>query len=244
MCPVKDLKHIIKDRTCLVFIDFEATQLTHEMIQIGAIKVYLKPDLTIKKTFKPYETLVKPKNHVGKIVTELTGLTDYRVKKDGVPYRVALNGLKKYCGRDFERCLFVVYGNSDGTILRSSGEHNMDASMPDTMFIVHHLFDFSSFAYRYIKGEDGNPMSLSRLVALFGIPFDGHAHTALDDARNLMNVYQAFLTDKEKVKHEYMKSLSHYTKGHPVITEVIRKLGKGETVTPEEFEAIVTRSLQ
>ena len=241
---MKDLKRIIKDRTCLIFIDLEATQVTHEMIQIGAYKTYLNPDLTIKKVFRPFEMLVKPKHRVGKIVTDLTGLTDYKVKTQGVTYRTALLSFKAYCGKDFDRCLFVVYGNSDGSIFRASAENNMDASMPLTMSIVHRIFDFCGFAFRYIKGDDGNPLSLSRMVNLFSSPFDGHAHSALDDAKNLMHVYQAFLKSPAIVKREYKKVLALSCTQHAAVKEVITRLTAGKTVTPNDFEKILDEALK
>ena len=241
---MKDLQRIIKDKKCLVFIDLEATQISHEMIQIGAYKTYLKPDGTIRKCFKPFELLVKPKHRVGPVVTELTGITDYRVKKDGVTYRAALQAFRKYCGRDFDHCLFVVYGNSDGNIFKASGENNMDASMAETMFIVHHLFDFCAFAARYIRGDDGNPMSLTRLLDVFGIPFDGQAHTALADAKNLMHLYQAFLTSPEILKREYKKHLTRFSGENFAIREVVRKLAAGEDITAAEFDSIIEQAIQ
>lgn len=241
---VKELKRILKERRCLVFIDLEATQTSHEVIQIGAYKTYLNDDLLIKKVFKPFELFVKPKHRVGKYVTELTGITDLQVKREGVTYRTALASLKKYCGRDYDKCLFVVYGNTDGSMLRATAENNMDASMQETMYIVHHIWDFCAYCSRYIKGQDGNPMSLTRVLEVFGIPFDGQAHSASADARNLMHLYQAFMRSPAILKREYKKTLTHYSGGNNVIREVITRLANGKDVSASDFDKIIEDSFR
>ena len=244
MPTVKDLRKVIKDKRCLVFLDLEATQTSHEMIQIGAYKVYLDDNLLIKKCFKPFQTYVKPKHHIGKFVTDLTGITDLKVKREGVSYRVALNSFKKYCGKDFYRCLFVVYGNSDASIFRASMENNMDASKEDTIHIIKHIFDFCFFAFKFVQGEDGNPLSLKRILDVFGVPFDGQAHDALADTKNLMYLYQAMLKSPNIMLREYKKTLVHFVGQNQVITEVIHRLANGKTITPEDFEAILKDTFQ
>ena len=241
---MKDLRKVLKDKRCLVFIDLEATQASHEMIQIGAYKVYLNDDLLIKKCFKPFQTYVKAKHHVGKYVTDLTGITDLMIKREGVSYRVALNSFKKYCGKDFYRSLFVVYGNSDASIFRASMENNLDASKEDTIHIVKHIFDFCFFAFKFIQGDDGNPLSLKRILDVFGVPFDGQAHDALADAKNLMHLYQAMLKSPNIMLREYKKTLSHFVGQNQLVTEVIHRLGNGKGITPEEFEAILKDTLE
>lgn len=241
---MKDLKRILKNRRCIIFLDLEATQLTHEMIQIGAIKTYLNDDLVIRKVMKPFELYVKPKHKVGKLVTDLTGITDYTVRKEGVTYRSALQSFYKYCGKDLNDALIFVYGNSDGSIFRASAENNMDASMQETTYIIHHIFDFCAFASRYIKGDDGNPLSLSRLLALFGIPFDGQAHSALADARNLMHLYQAFLQSPSILKREYKKVLAKHSNKNSILGDIVSRLIAGETITPESFDEMIEGALK
>ena len=241
---VKDLKKIIKERRCLVFIDLEATQISHEMIQLGAIKTYIGEDQKIKKVFKPFQTYVKPKHFVGKYVTQLTGINDLLLKREGVSYRVALNSFKKYCGKDFYRALFVVYGSSDGSIFYASMENNLDASKEDTLFIVRHIFDFGNFLLRYVKSDDGNQLSLTHALNAFGIAFDGQAHDALQDAKNLMTLYKATLENPDILSKEYKKTLLRFTVQNSAISEAIQRLANGQDVTAKEFDQMIEDSFQ
>ena len=64
---MKDLEKIINSRKSLCFLDLEGTQFSHEMIAIGAIKVDIRKDLSIKKIHKGYYSLVLAKNKIGKL---------------------------------------------------------------------------------------------------------------------------------------------------------------------------------
>ena len=88
------LEKILKGRKSLCFIDLEGTQFSHEMIAIGAVKVDVKRDGSVKKIHKGYYTLVKPKSRIGKVVTDLTGITEKDVKEKGVPFRIVMRDLK------------------------------------------------------------------------------------------------------------------------------------------------------
>ena len=64
---MRALKKIVSNRKTLCFLDLEGTQFSHEMIAIGALKVDLKKDGTVKKIAKPFYSLVIPKNKIGKV---------------------------------------------------------------------------------------------------------------------------------------------------------------------------------
>ena len=88
-------KHLNK-RKVLCFLDLEGTQFSHEMIALGAVKVDIKKDDSIKKIHKGYYSLVKAKNKIGKIVTDLTGINEAMVKQNGKSLRVVISEFKKY----------------------------------------------------------------------------------------------------------------------------------------------------
>ena len=56
-------KHLNNVKT-LCFLDLEGTQFSHEMIAIGAVKVNIRKDGSIKKIHRGIYTLVKSKNRV------------------------------------------------------------------------------------------------------------------------------------------------------------------------------------
>lgn len=225
-------------------MDLEGTQFTHEMIAIGAIKVDIKKDGSIKKIHKGYYTLVKAKNRIGKVVTDLTGITEEDVKKNGVSFRVALEGLKKYLGRNFTKCLFVTFGNHDFRIMSQSLAHNLDVKKDDVEIIIKHQFDFTEFMNQYIKDENNNNLSLANALKVFGLDFNGTQHDALADTKNLVYLYDAFLKNKEIVAEEYRKTLGMYRHLPEPIHLVVEKLARKENVSAKEFEQYIKDSLQ
>ena len=52
MSYVKQLERALRGKKVLVFLDLEGTQFTHEMIEIGAYKVFLKDDSILEGTKK------------------------------------------------------------------------------------------------------------------------------------------------------------------------------------------------
>ena len=241
---MKDLEKALKGIKTLVFLDLEGTQYSHEIIEIGAHKVTLKDDGTIKKIFKGFKQYVRPKERIGHYVTKLTGITEELIKKEGVPFRVAQQGLKKYVGKDYAHCRFVTFGTYDYTMILSSAENNMDASMEEARYVVHHGFDFSAFLSRYIKSEQGNPLSLANYLKLFEVEFHGKEHDALADAYNLALLYKAFLDRKDIVEAEYKKTLEHFSHLPSPIAKVMRSLNEGKSVSTEDYDRFIKESLQ
>ena len=241
---MKDLQRIIGNRRSLLFFDLEATQVSHELIEIGAYRVTLNDDLSIKKVFKPYHAYVKPKHRIGAIVTKLTGITEKIINEKGISYREVLSGLQKYLGKQFGETLFVCYGDQDPRILQASSENNMDASREVSRYISRHCFDFLAFLGRFVRDENTNPLSLTHMCELFGLTFEGTAHGATADAKNLMNLYEAFLAKPEVVKESYKRLLSHLNGVPTPLRKLVSKLNSGETITPAEYDAIIQESLQ
>ena len=241
---MKELKRIIKDRRCLLFIDLEGTQITHEMIEIGAYKDILKDDLTPKKVFKPYHAYVLAKHRVGPIVTKLTGITDMKLKKEGIPFRAVLDGLKKYLGKDHDQALLVSYGAQDAHIILASSENNMDASTDEARFLARHFFDLGDFAARFVRDDAGNMLSLTNALKMFEVPFEGTAHCALDDAYNLFLLYKALLERRDILKNRYKDVLGKQHHLPTPIRTVVNMLTSGETITPEVWDRLVEDSLK
>ena len=241
---MKALERKIHEHRCLVFIDLEGAQTSHEIIEIGAYKVILRDDLTVKKVFKPYHAFVLSKHRVGPIVTKLTGITDLQLKREGIPFRTMQIQLKKYIGKDFKNPLFVSYGPTDATMFLASSENNMDASTDEARFVARHFFDLAGFIGQFVRDDQGNPYSLTNALKLYGVEFEGTAHNAQDDAYNLLLLYQAFLAKREITLKRYMRILANASHVPDPIAAVVRTLNKGETVTPEKFRSLVEESLK
>ena len=236
-------KHLNFVKT-LCFLDLEGTQFSHEMIALGAVKVSIRKDGSIKKIHRGMYTLVKSKNRIGHVVTELTGITDAKMKKEGISFRAAIDELKKYMGREFTKSKYVTFGSHDLRIISQSLAYNLDAKKEDVMVLIKHNFDLAEFLSNYVKDENNNTYSLANFLKVFGLDFKGTQHNALSDALNLAYLYDAFLKNQDIVKDEYKKVLGKMRHLPEPIHQAIKKLSEGESVTPEEFDQYIENSLK
>ena len=242
---MKDLRQIIGKRRTLVFIDLEGTQFSHEMIALGGVKVDLNKNGQIRKIHRGFYRLVLAKNKVGKVVVELTGITDEMLKKDGVRFRNAILDFKKYVGKDFNNTLFIAYGNHDARILAQSLIYNLDAPADDVKLMIKHFFDFSDYISRYVRDDNYNTYSLSNILNLFGVEFKGEKHNALADTINLVKLFDVVQKRKDIVQREYVKTLSKAHGLTPPISALVKRiLVDKETTSYDDFVKIIGDSLE
>ena len=233
---MKKFERLLKGHKSLVFLDFEGTQFSHEMIAIGATHVIIDRHGYIKKHKKPFRVYVKAHNRVGKIVTELTGITDEMLKQKGVSFFTAMSELKKYCGLSFRKSSFITFGNHDMKILSSSISYSFDFPKEIVQCIQQNYIDFSAFISEFMRDDKGNPLSLIRYCDAFGVPQAGPAHDPAVDAENLAWLYDAAMRKSEILIDEYKKVLKCFNHFPQPVSNVIKKLASEETVTSEEFE--------
>jgi DNA polymerase III epsilon subunit-like protein len=241
---MKALRKAIKDKRVLVFVDLEGTQFTHEMIEIGAYVAYLDDDLHIKKHDKGFTTYVKATNPIGRVVENMTGITEKTLKTKGVSFPAAMTLFQKYLRKNKNDCIYVTFGNHDLVIVNKSVYYSGDASKDFAHTINKEYLDFSQFLSTYIKDPNGNPYSLTNYLKVFGVPFEGRAHDALTDALNLMDLYNAFLDHPEIVEEEYKKVLCKMHHLPTPIGTVLKKLSEGGTVTPDIWENAIKDALK
>ena len=241
---MKPLNDILKGRKTLCFIDLEGAQMSHEIIEIGAYKCQIREDGTIKRTYRPYKAYVRPKHAVGHFVTKLTGITEKQLREEGVPYREMLNGLIKYLGKDFQKTLFVAYGSQDASMFVASADNNMDASMEQSLFISKRTFDYCEFLGTFLRSESNNVMSLEHACEAFHIPFEGKAHDAVDDAKNLMLLYSAVLANQKLLAQYYKRTLSVSPKTPAPLRLLLRLLEEKKSIDVADFDAALEASLE
>ena len=233
---MKKFERLLKGHKSLVFLDFEGTQFSHEMIAIGATHVIIDRHGFIKKHKKPFRVYVKAHNRVGKIVTDLTGITDEMLKQKGVSFFTAMSELKKYCGLSFRKSSFITFGNHDMKILSSSISYSFDFPKEIVQCIQQNYIDFSAFISEFMRDDKGNPLSLIRYCDAFGVPQAGPAHDPAVDAENLAWLYDATMRKNEILIDEYKKVLKSFNHFPQPVSNVIKKLANDENVTSEEFE--------
>ena len=234
----KKLLKALKGHKILVFLDFEGTQFSHEMIAIGGLCVSIDIKTgVIKRRKAPFKIYVKAHNKIGNYVTELTGISENTLKTKGVVFDTAMKALKKYVGINFKKATFVTFGNHDLRILNQSIAYNFSYPKEITSQIQKNYFDFAAFISEFIRDEKGNPLSLVHYCALFNVAEAGTAHDPEVDAINLANLYDAFVKQPNLVVEEYKKHLRLHNSNLPEpIGAVVTKLSSGKTVTAKEFE--------
>lgn len=236
---MKKLEKALKGHKHLVFLDFEGTQFTAEMIAIGAVSVTLDKKGRIKSRKDPITIYVKAKNKIGKFVTELTGITEEKLKEEGVIFAIAMHRLKKYVGRAFDKSTFITYNNHDMRILNQSISYNLDYPKEITSQIQKNYFDFAAFFDDFILDDNGNPLSLVHACELFGLSLAEPAHDPCNDAINLANLYDAFLAKPEIVMEHYKRALTHFSKAPEPIIRVIRQLASEQDVSANDFDEYI-----
>ena len=233
---MKKFERLLKGHKSLVFLDFEGTQFSHEMIAIGATHVVIDRHGYIKKHKKPFRVYVKAHNRVGKIVTDLTGITDEMLKQKGVSFFTAMSELKKYCGLSFRKSSFITFGNHDMKSLSSSISYSFDFPKEIVQCIQQNYIDFSAFISEFMRDDKGNPLSLIKYCDAFGVKQAGPAHDPAVDAENLAWLYDATMRKSDILIDEYKKVLKSFNHFPAPVSNVIKKLANDESVTSEEFE--------
>ena len=233
---MKKFERLLKGHKSLVFLDFEGTQFSHEMIAIGATHVIIDRHGYIKKHKKPFKVYVKAHNRVGKIVTDLTGITDEMLRQKGVSFFTAMSELKKYCGMSFRKSSFITFGNHDMKILSSSISYSFDFPKEIVQCIQQNYIDFSAFISEFMRDDKGNPLSLIRYCEAFGVKESGPAHDPAVDAENLAWLYDATMRKSDILLDEYKKVLKSFNHFPQPVSNIVKKLANDEDVSYKEFE--------
>ena len=243
MHGMEALKKVLKGRKHLIFFDLEGTQNTHEVIEIGAVGVTIHEDGTVKKVHKGFSCYVKARAPIGHFVTDLTGITQKTLEKQGLLYHDAICQFQKYASRFKGDVLFVSYGNGDISILEQSSYVNFDDGVEFVRNIKKNYLDFAAFFGNFVRSDKGNVYSLTNALKLFDAVFEGTAHDALADAMNLERLYEQFLEQKEVVALLYKQTLSRYHSLPVPVQKVMQALSSGRTVDQETYEQFIKESL-
>lgn len=168
-----------------IVFDLETTGLrsdTHEIIEIAAIKVN-----TLSNKHQTFQALVKPKKKIPKKITELTGITQKMVDKDGDDIEEVL---KEFI--DFIGDLRLVAFNAPfdmSFLLKSSNDHGIDIKNP-----VSCALEMFRKAF-----PDEESYKLVDIAKRSGFPTEG-AHRALNDCRVALPVYTTAASALNSIK--------------------------------------------
>ena len=122
----------------------------------------------------------------------------------------------------------------------ASADNNMDASMEQSLFISKRTFDYCEFLGTFLRSESNNVMSLEHACEAFHIPFEGKAHDAVDDAKNLMLV----LANQKLLAQYYKRTLSVSPKTPAPLRLLLRLLEEKKSIDVSDFDAALEASLE
>ena len=239
---MKEISKLLNSSKTVVFMDFEGTQFSQEIVAIGAFKCDLDNKNQIKKIYPGFKYLVKSHGEVGKIVAKLTGITDELLEKEGINFLYAIKHFEKYVGKS-KNVKFITYGNFDMRLLHQTAEIE---KMSDNSFIKNiykNYIDFSAILHKYSRSKKGNQLSLLDALQVFRIKPEGDAHDPLYDAKNLMFLYREFLKEKNIVSEEYKKVLFYNTNYPRPISKVINELKTKGSVSIDDLEKYIKEDL-
>ncbi|MDY6041591.1 MAG: 3'-5' exonuclease [Candidatus Faecousia sp.] len=174
-------------------------QIRGEIIQIGAIR--LTEDQQVADEF---QIMIKPKyyRHLNRRVSKLTGIKETRLTEEGVPFPVAMEQFRDWCGDDI---VFLTWGFDDIGILRENLQlHGLDTGWTDRWYNAQMIFNAQT---------DGSTSqkALKTAMEAFGIEATRPAHDALGDAYHTALICARL--DLKKGVQEYDEALKSHENG-------------------------------
>ncbi len=239
---MKEINRILNDNKTIIFIDFEGSQYSQEIIAIGAIKATLDNKNFVKKTYSPFKIYIKIDEIVGDFITNLTGITNELLDSEGVSFIEAMERLKTYVGK--EPCKFFHYGNFDTHLMHNSA---LNSGINDDDFVRYfyeNSVDFSRLFSRYVRSEKGTALSLVDALRVFQTNIETNIHDPLTDSINLMHLYNAFLTKHGILRDEYINLLRRSLSLPNPFRKVLKKLESDQKVTYKDFVTYVEEDLK
>ena len=231
---MKEINRLLNSSKTVVFLDYEGTQFTQEIIAIGAVKVILDNKNQIKKVYPGFKQFVKAHGEVGPVVSKLTGITDIELQEKGINFLYANKYFKEYVG-NHANIKFITYGNFDMRLLHQT---SVIAGLTEDPFIKNiykNYIDFSTLLGRYVKNKKGTQLSLHDALELFNVTPQGEAHNPMFDALNLMLLYKAVLNNRSILTKEYTKVLLNNHVYPTPISKIIRDLKTKGSTTMEDL---------
>jgi len=148
-----------------------------EVVQIGAVRL----DVASFAVLDQFNCLVKPRfNTLSPYFESLTGITADQVAQDGVDFAIAYDRFLDFAGTG----AIAAFGHDEMVLTDNLRLYGLAPSRPLPAF--HDLR-----AWFAINGLDPRGLLSCEVAPLLGVPFEGHAHNALDDARGLARAMAA-----------------------------------------------------
>lgn len=166
----------------LLALDLEMNQPSGKIIQIGAAI----GDLGTKEIIETLSVVVDPGEEITPFIEQLTGVTNARVRADGVPLPAAAEKLFELARRHETFMNPVTWGGGDHETLREQlGMQN------DRWLFGRRWIDVKTIHVGYALTAGFSPAGgLARVMSKrYDLPFEGRIHDAGSDAANTLRLY-------------------------------------------------------
>lgn len=235
---MKLLKGLLEDANHLLFLDFEGTQYTHEVIAVGAVLVDCDSNyvpISEPSTFKCY---VKTKAQIGSVVVTMTGITDSLLNEQGIEFSQCLTDLNNFLGNRSSKLKVLTYGDQDKRMLTNSFKI-LNSPTPFQKDFVNYLcrntVDLGAFISKYLRGKKSEYISLIHLREFLKIEPSGNSHDPLVDAMDLYHIFQVLVSKKELLVESYKNLLKTSNLLPPPVKKLIMDLDNDQTLTKEDL---------
>lgn len=197
-----------------IYIDFEASQYTQEIISVGAIS----------SSGEEFYSLVNTSRPVGKVVEGLTGIKQQDITDADQPNIVFEDfffWLQDVSNNGNKKVRFICYGNSDldfakNTLKKTGNSLYAEAALS---MIICNMVDYAEYTKDYF--------GLARHISLLKLArFYSHNenlqqnHNSLDDAKLLKFIYEKIQEGNDLVENpflEYMQKIEIYDNDNNLI---------------------------
>lgn len=204
---MKFINRKLNDANKIVFIDFEGTQLTQEIIAIGAVKAELDAKKNIKKFDKGFRIYIYTDSKIGSIIEDMTGIDRPLLNAKGVDFETGIRKLQKYIGEDLTFTKFMTFGTYDARLIKNTASLY---EMEDDPFIVDFLqknIDFSAILNTFVRSDKNESLSLSNACKLYNITPYGRHHDPKSDAFNesISSIYNSKISYQKRIHKSFIK---------------------------------------
>ena len=223
----------------VIYIDFEATQFSFDIISIGAVK----------DNGSTFYTLVKPPrvDRVTPLITKITGLTRDMFTDDLKPIEVVFPEFVKWCRSDCQNdeIVFATYGGFDRTLLKHGVKRF--PNIPEFAYVLERWYDIERLLNKLAGFPPYRMASLSALYSLCcgAVPED--LHNPLCDSQMLREIHiKAQATSEEAIKviseNEIVdKYVGRYKRGRKHFKRELREYF--DTLTEAELDTVTIEDL-
>jgi inhibitor of KinA sporulation pathway (predicted exonuclease) len=146
-----------------------------EVVQIGAVRL----DADSFAILDTFEALVVPRVNpvLSPYFENLTGITSRQLIRDGMDFSAAYAGFLAFAGEG----PIAAYGRADRALQDNLRLYGMTGARPLPVF-------YDLRGWFAVLGVDPRGMHSCDIAPALGVPFQGRAHNALDDARSVATV--------------------------------------------------------